>query len=75
MSDTSDTAKRRGAVKLRAWMTLHDVTPTNFASRLDVSRQSVHRWLQGTRPDYRHLRDIKAATGIGLDEWSLPGDG
>ncbi len=66
----TDNKSAPGAGKLRAWLTLNDVSVPTLAGRLKVSRQTVYRWMDGDRPSYRRMVQIERATGIGLDQWS-----
>jgi len=55
--------------KLRAWLTLNDETVTDFATRLDVTRNTVYRWFKGEVPRSEYVREIRDITGIKPGEW------
>ncbi|MCH9838047.1 helix-turn-helix domain-containing protein [bacterium] len=55
--------------KLRAWMTLNDVSVTDLASQLDVTRNTLYRWLKGDVPRAEMVVALRDLTGIKPGEW------
>jgi transcriptional regulator with XRE-family HTH domain len=55
--------------KLRAWMTLNDESVAALSSRLDVTRNTVYRWLKGDVPHASKVVEIRDLTGIEPGEW------
>lgn len=54
----------RVTMTLREYLRAHDLTVTEFAGRLSVSRVAVSRYLSGQRmPRRAVLQEISAATG------------
>ena len=48
---------------LAEYLKLTDTTVEDFATKIKVSRMSVHRWMAGTMPRHKALQRIMQATG------------
>jgi len=55
--------------KLRAWMTLNDESVPAFAKALNVTPNTVYRWLKGEVPRPATVRAIHERTGIAPGVW------
>jgi predicted transcriptional regulator len=64
----------KGAVKLRKWIETHGLTPARFASLINVTQPSVHRYLYGRVPSPSVMMRIKEATAntITPNDWLAP---
>lgn len=58
---------------LREWMNRHELTQTDVAHRLGVTRVTVHKWYHGTRPRRAHRAAIDALTAPARIDWPPPG--
>ena len=67
-------AMNKGAVKLRKWIETHGLKPARFASLINVTQPSVHRYLYGRVPSPTVMLRIKEATGntITPNDWLAP---
>ncbi len=56
---------------LRTWFVTTKTRVTAFATDCEVSRQTVHSWLNGTTPSTKHLMVISKLTGgaVPVDSW------
>jgi DNA-binding transcriptional regulator YiaG len=60
--------------QLREWIDKNS-TPTVFAAAMAVTRQMVHKWLNGEcRPSSPKRARIEVLTGIPLESWSTPAE-
>jgi transcriptional regulator with XRE-family HTH domain len=50
-------------------MTLNDVSVTDLASQLDVTRNTLYRWLKGDVPRAEMVVALRDLTGIKPGEW------
>jgi transcriptional regulator with XRE-family HTH domain len=50
-------------------MTLNDESVAALSSRLDVTRNTVYRWLKGDVPHASKVIEIRDLTGIEPGEW------
>jgi transcriptional regulator with XRE-family HTH domain len=64
----------KGAVKLRRYIEAHGLTPARFASLINVTQPSVHRYLYGRVPSPTVMLRIKEATAntITPNDWLAP---
>ena len=63
-------------MKLREYLELKKVRPTDWAKAVGLPRSGVYAWLAGTiRPNIKNVMAIKTATGnaVGPEDW-LTGD-
>ena len=67
-------AMNKGSVKLRRYIEAHGLTPARFASLINVTQPSVHRYLYGRVPSPSVMMRIKEATAstITPNDWLAP---
>ena len=60
------------SMDLKNWLTTNEVSISDFAGRINVSRQAVHRWLDGSAfPEHGHVDAITKVTKgkVGAQDW------